>query len=167
MGQKNARLIAQLIRHEGSVRAQERLMLYQCPSGKWTLGFGHNIEDRGLTLDEMLFLFRNGITGEDALFLLNNDIDRSVQELINIFRAKRIQSYPGPRFDALVNVCFNIGAESLSEFVRMFRAISSEDWNEAAKELLDSDYARQVGPRANELAEQLRTGEYRDAEKDG
>jgi len=42
----------------------------------------------------------------------------------------------------------------------MLTAIKNEEWDEAARQALDSKWAQQVGSRATELAEMLRTGEY-------
>ena len=50
-------LIDLLIRHEGI-----KLKPYHCTSGKLTIGIGRNLEDRG-------------ITKEEAIYLLNNDND--------------------------------------------------------------------------------------------
>ena len=46
------------------------------------------------------------------------------------------------------------------KFKRMLAAIEKGDWDTAALEALNSKWADQVGARAKEIAEMLRTGEY-------
>ena len=50
------KLIDQLIEHESL-----ELFPYKCTADRWTLGVGRNISDKG-------------ITREEALYLLNNDV---------------------------------------------------------------------------------------------
>ena len=38
--------------------------------------------------------------------------------------------------------------------------MAESDWEEASEQFLDSRWADQVGNRASELAEMIRTGEY-------
>jgi len=62
------------------------------------------------------------------------------------------------RFDTLTNMCFNLGAPRLSGFKKMWEAIEAGDYSTAAEEMLDSKWARQVGPRADRLAQKMETG---------
>jgi len=62
------------------------------------------------------------------------------------------------RQEALVNMVFNLGWAKFNTFVNMIAALENRDYNEAAKQMLDSLYAQQVGSRARELAEQIRSG---------
>jgi lysozyme len=48
-------------------------------------------------------------------------------------------------------MCFNLGAPRLSKFKKFIAAINDEQWIEAAVEMMDSRWARQVGPRAERL----------------
>ena len=134
----------QLIRHEGL-----RLRPYVCPVGKWTVGVGRNLESIGITKTE-------------ALFMLQNDINRATEEVLDILRAHSIQveTLCPARLDALTNLCFNIGKTRLLEFKKMLAAIKAGDWTLAAAELLDSNYATQVGHRALDLARQLDEGDF-------
>jgi len=136
------RLIEQLKRHEGF-----RDMPYRDTVGKLTIGYGHNLDDVP-------------ISQKVAELMLLEDLEREEKKL-----AKAVPWFnkvpPGARREALVNMAFNLGARGLSKFRRMWSAINRNDWDLAAKEALDSKWATQVGRRADELAEQLRTGLYR------
>lgn len=136
-------LMQQLIRHEGF-----RSFPYLDTTGHQTIGYGRNLDDRG-------------ITQEEALMLLRHDIDRTMEQLLD--QAPWIASLDQIRREVLINMAFNMGTgiEGLMGFRRMIANIWAEDWEGASREMLDSRWAGQVGIRATELAEQMRTGERR------
>jgi len=137
-------LEAQLIRHEGL-----RLKPYRCPAGKLTIGVGRNIEDRGITEAEAMVMLENDIAGARA------DVD----SLLDEFGIRKWELNQA-RLDALTNMAFNLGRRRLSEFKKMFAAIKDRNFDLAAAEMLNSKYARDVGPRAVELSNQLSSGKY-------
>tara|TARA_R100001163_G_C5013334_1_gene158509 strand:+ start:105 stop:545 length:441 start_codon:yes stop_codon:yes gene_type:complete len=137
-------LAGQLLRHEGL-----ELKLYKCPAGKWTIGAGRNLEDRG-------------ITEEEALYLLRNDIEISIDELINTFpwfaRLDEVRQM------ALVDLHFNLGLNTLKTFRKTLSLIEQAiegkvPWSEVSIELLNSKWATQVGRRSQTIANMIDTGE--------
>ncbi len=130
------RLRNTLIRHEGL-----KLLPYKCTAGKLTLGVGRNIEDRG-------------ISKETAMQMLDEDIEICLNELME--RLDYFETLPTEVQETLVNLCFNMGISRLMKFQLMLGAIQAGQYELAAKELLDSRYARQVGKRSEELADILR-----------
>lgn len=133
-------LRAQLLRDEGV-----RLYPYTDTVGKLTIGCGRNLTDTGLSLQEV-----------DVL--LDNDLARfTAAVLARVAFAVRLDEV---RRAALTNLAFNLGIEGLLGFRKMLAALEAGDSERAARELLDSKYAGQVGPRAERLAEQLRTGAW-------
>lgn len=131
-------LLEQLQRHEGL-----RLKPYRDSVGKLTIGFGRNLDDRGISEDE-------------AGFMLDNDIDQVEEELE---RMPLYLSLDPVRQVVLANMAFNMGVPTLLEFRRMLGALAERDWDRAADEMLDSKWAVQVDNRAEELAELMRRGE--------
>ncbi len=132
------KLIRLLITHEGL-----RLKPYRDTRGKLTIGVGRNLDDVG-------------ITEEEALYLLKNDIKRVLD-----FLKERLPYWNGlteTRKMALVDMCFNLGPGGFLSFKRMLAALERGDYEQAAREMLDSRWARQVGRRAEELAEMMRDG---------
>jgi len=121
--------------HEGL-----RLYPYLCTENKVTIGYGRNIQD-------------NGISADEAEYLLNNDINRCIKELSNF--SWYVDSPQHVQY-ALVNMCFNVGLPSLVKFKKMISAIQDKDYIRASKEALDSKWARQVPNRANEVAKVMR-----------
>jgi len=136
-------LIEMLKKHEGV-----ETHAYVDTVGKVTIGVGRNIDAKdGL-----------GLSDKEIDFLLYNDIDRCEEELYSTF--SWIDSLTPTRFDALVDICFNLGLPRLLKFKKALNALKAEDYNKAADEFLDSKWATQVGDRAVELSNMIRTGEY-------
>ena len=130
----------QLIHHEGL-----RLHPYRCTAGKLTIGVGRNIED-------------NGITRDEAMYMLENDIQQCFADLAELF--PDFQKFSSARQYALVDLRFNLGPNRFRSFRRMIAAIREQDWEEAAIELKDSLWWNQVQmDRKDTLHHQLRTGE--------
>ena len=137
-----SKLIEQLKRHEGI-----RTHAYQCTANMTTVGVGRNIdEDGGL-----------GLSIDEIEFLLANDIRRCKQELIALPWFPEIDSV---RQDALINMCFNLGMTRLLGFKNALTAMSVGDYDLAADEFMDSRWAKQVGSRADEVCEMIRSGNY-------
>lgn len=134
----------QLTRHEGL-----KLKPYVCPAGALTIGVGHNLD-------------ANGISKAVAMAILKEDIARArddVASLLDFFKVEKWHLSPA-RQDALANMAFNLGRRRLAGFEKMFAAIKADRFDLAAAEILDSQYAKEVGKRAIELAEQMLRGSY-------
>lgn len=130
-------LIEQLIIHEGL-----KLKPYLCPAGKLTIGVGRNLDDMGITKYE-------------AMMLLENDVARLRFELMS---CGWFNSLDQVRQDAILNMAFNLGVSRLLRFEKMIAALRSEDYPLAASEMLSSTWSAQVGKRAVELAQIIKTG---------
>jgi len=134
------RLIDMLILHEG-----KRHHVYECSSGKLTIGVGRNLEDLGLTDGEIDFLLRNDLMRVQAELLQSVPCFRRLSET---------------RQDVLIDMCFNLGISRLMQFQKMLTALEIGDYMEAAAEMLDSRWAKQVGIRAVRLAKMMATDEW-------
>ena len=55
----------------------------------------------------------------------------------------------------IANMMFNLGLDRLSAFKGMKAGCGSRDWNEAADQMVDSRWYRQVGARAERLVERI------------
>lgn len=133
-----ALLRSQLERHEGL-----RLKPYRDTVGKLTIGIGRNLDDVGITRDE-------------AEMLLDTDMDEVERYLSTVDEYLALDRV---RQTVLANMCFNLGFYGLMQFKRMWAAIGRKDWGLAASEMLNSRWAKQVGARAVELSDAMRTGE--------
>jgi len=134
------RIKQMLKRHEGL-----RLKPYRDTVGKLTIGYGRNLEDDGISLEE-------------AELMLENDLDRAVKAARDVVAG--FDELDEVRQAVLVDMAFNLGRAGLASFQKMRAALALGDFERAAAEMLDSLWARQVGRRARELAEMIRTGQW-------
>lgn len=118
---------------------------YTDTSGHLTIGIGRN-----LTL--------NGISLPEAFGLLDNDMDYFIAKLSD--GLKCFVDLDENRQVVLVDMCFNLGVNNFMGFSKMLAALERRDFVQAADEMLQSKWAEQVGIRARQLAEIMRTGEY-------
>jgi len=59
--------------------------------------------------------------------------------------------------ESLVDLAFNMGTPTLLKFKAAVRALKAQQWGTAADQILDSRYARQVGQRAQTVADNIRS----------
>ena len=145
-------LIAQLKIDEGCVTdASGRHIIYVCPAGFKTIGYGHRIlpgED-----------FTPGLSEAEACDLLRADIARvAIDGFDAVFDKADIQGLTPARYAALLNMIFNLGATRFGKFKKTIAAIKSGNWALAAQEAQDSRWFKQVGARAQRICTALRAG---------
>jgi GH24 family phage-related lysozyme (muramidase) len=63
---------------------------------------------------------------------------------------------PSEAQQVIANMMFNMGRPRLSKFRGMKRGVDSRSWNDAADEMVDSAWYRQVTKRADRLVERIR-----------
>ena len=102
--------------------------------GHPTIGVGRNIAKDGL-----------GISQEEAEFMLENDIERVKEEIKNF----PIENLNEVRTAIIIDMAFNMGISRFNptRWPNFFRAIANEDYDNANKEMLDSNWARQTKRR--------------------
>ena len=153
--------INKLIAHEGL-----RLQVYQDTLGIDTIGIGRNLEDRGITKEEMDWMdipnmdaiYEYGITEADAMYLAQNDVQIVEEELVRSHPC--VEELDAVRQLVLVDMAFNMGVPRLSKFKKMWAAIHENKFDVAAKEMLDSRWANQVKSRSTKLAQAMHHGEF-------
>ncbi|MBF0153408.1 MAG: glycoside hydrolase family protein [Magnetococcales bacterium] len=128
----------QIKQHEGMA-----LKPYKDTVGKTTIGYGRNLEDVGITLEE-------------AEHMLDNDLDRVHTALQTNF--VYFNTLNDVRQRVLMDMCFNIGLVGLKNFRNMHNAIRQKDYVQAAAAMLNSKWATQVGQRAKTLANMMKSG---------
>ena len=119
--------------------------VYECSQSVKTVGYGRNLESRGLSEKEAEYLLRNDISEADnwcSVFLGYYD------ELSTVRKA------------VLIDMYVNLGATGLMKFRRMHKALENKDYAEASLEMLDSRWATQVGNRAIQLSQIMKDEIY-------
>lgn len=131
---------------------------YKDNVGKTTIGIGRNLDDVGLTKEEIIILLKqNGITEAQASMLLENDI-KKVEAQLKEKSEFGYLSQSEPRQRVIMEMAFNMGVSRLMGFKNMWEYIKEQKWDKAAEEMLNSQWARQVKGRAKRLADAMRTG---------
>ena len=129
-------LLDMLIRHEGL-----KLKPYHDSVGKLTIGIGRNLDDVG-------------ITKEEAIYMCNNNIKEVTAQLNAALPWFKDQ--PDVVKNVLIDMGF-MGVGSLLKFTFTLNYIKIKKYKAAAVEMLDSTWARQVGDRAIELSNILKS----------
>ena len=131
-------LIEQMELHEG-----RRRFPYTDTVGKLTIGIGRNLTDRGLSDDEIDYLFSNDI--------------RECREDLQTF--PWFETLDDVRKHVLLDLRFNLGPARFRRFRQTLAAIAGGDYVKASEQMGKSKWARQVGQRAQRLSRMMATGE--------
>lgn len=128
--------------HEGY-----RNQVYLDSVGVPTCGWGHAFHvgsEVPLEVNEILF---------------EKDFNKAAANAMNFVSVNSILT-DEVRFAVITDMMFNLGYKGLSKFKKMIAALRSEDYVTAAKEMLNSKWAKQVGKRATKLAKMMETGRW-------
>ena len=126
-----------LIAHEGW-----RNFPYEDTVGVTTIGVGRNLESNGLSNDEVEYL-------------LQNDIKRVLGECESFSYWDALSDR---RKLVVASLVFQLGIRRFRGFVKTNAALEAQDYSLAAREMLDSKWARQVPRRARELSDWMMEG---------
>ena len=107
-------LMQKLVAHEGM-----RLDVYKDTLGINTIGIGRNLDDRGITKDELdwmdypsiEYVYSDGITEADAIYLAQNDVQIVEEELLRAHPC--VEDLDAVRQLVLVDMAFNLGVPRL------------------------------------------------------
>lgn len=122
-------------RHEGC-----RFTPYPDSLGILTIGIGHNLNKP---------LSRAAVEQ-----IQRDDIKDARNDCLHAF--PWFAELDEPRQKAVIDMCFNLGLSRLKQFTKFLSAMSMGEYEEAAKEMLNSRWAEQVKGRATELAAIIR-----------
>jgi lysozyme len=133
----------QLVIDEG-----KRLVWYRDSLGKPTIGIGHLI----LASDNLPE--GSTISEQRCGNLFQEDLDKAIAGATGLF--PYLYSFPEPIQESIVNMVFNMGAKGLAKFRNFIAAINNSNYNEAADQLVDSLWYKQVGKRAVRIVAAVR-----------
>ena len=99
------------------------------------------------------------ITEEEAEYILKRRVESIKKQLTTLIfgftsLSENIQN-------VLIEMAFQLGVAGLLKFRKTLAAIEKGDYEEAAKEMLDSKWARQVPRRASEMSSRVRNESIR------
>lgn len=142
-----AKMVAELKADEGQVKRNGKHVVYKDHLGFDTLAIGRLVDRRR----------GGGLSDAEAEYLLINDIEERDALLRRVlpFYAK----LDAVRQRALLNMAFQLGVAGLLDFKQMLAALAKGLYQAAAKEALDSDWAKlQTPARAKRVAYMIETG---------
>jgi lysozyme len=116
---------------------------YKDTVGCLTIGYGRNLESVG-------------ISGQEAVHILENDVGWATEDAASIFHG--FENLSPARQAVLINMTFNMGSRRISTFKKMREAVKNGYHEAVCKEMLDSKWALQVGNRARRLEKAYRDG---------
>ena len=111
--------------------------IYRCSAGKLTIGYGYNLE-AGMPEDEAHLLMRHRLNKIDG------ELDGRLPWYDSLPEAVKI---------VLQDMAYQLGVAGVMRFKKFLAALEVERFDMAAKEMLDSKWAKVDSPsRARELA---------------
>lgn len=143
--------ILELLEFEEGYRAKP----YYCSEQYPTIGIGQKIGPKNASLEWYQFT----VPREVALEWLDQGVAEIDHKLLNDI--KFIAAYNNCNEDRkaiLISMCYQMGVHGAGKFRKMLAAMQAENWQEAAKQALDSKWARQTPKRASRHAKVIETG---------
>ena len=113
---------------------------YRCTADALTIGYGRNLDSMGIRQDE-------------AELMLRNDVRDARDDAMKFIPSDCWEQLSTSRKSVVINMAFNLGLTRLSKFKNFKQALTQHDYHRASVEMLDSQWARQVGNRALRLSE--------------
>lgn len=143
-------LFDEISRDEGRKR-----MPYKDTKQIWTAGVGHNIQEHGLPIEMLVGIIRRagGLSEMEIDKLLELDVQVARGVVDNLYPDWR--DLPDAWQRVLVNMAFNMGQTVFSKFKLFWKAIKRRDALEAGRQMEDSMWWGQVGPRAKRLRKMI------------
>lgn len=129
-------------KHEGY-----RDMVYEDHLGFKTIGYGHLVVEDG---------FIPGIqySKKELEEVFNKDFEIAVQSANKLVRNFNIDD---DAFGVVVEMCFQLGINRVSKFVKFLDALKNQDYARAANEMLLSKWHEQTPERCQELSNIIRS----------
>lgn len=139
-------------KHEGRKKKP-----YKCPAGFKTIGVGWNMEANPLPKEIADYLKEHGeITDTMIDILLNISVKNAISDCLDLF--PNWDSISLNRRMALIDFVFQLGKTKASKFIHSIAAINTGRWEDAAKEMRQSAWAKQTPNRAEEVTELIEAG---------
>lgn len=137
-----------------------RERVYLDTKGIQTVGYGYNLEANPHELSDGMIemIHRHGISqefAEELLLVHVIDLEKTLHNKLEFWSKLSLN-----RRDCLINMAYNMGIDGLLKFKKTLHLMGIGNYHEAAIEMLESLWAKQVGNRARRLANIIATGEY-------
>ncbi len=135
----------QLLRHHikwAEAADGPELFPYKDSVGVLTIGYGRNLDDKGIHRGE-------------AELMLDNDIQDALDDCVRLSYWDKLSPV---RKIVIADMVYNLGVTRFLRFKNLNKALQKRDWILAAHEMRDSKWYRQVVRRASVLHKAMLTG---------
>tara|TARA_E500000305_G_C4021453_1_gene239083 strand:+ start:1342 stop:1785 length:444 start_codon:yes stop_codon:yes gene_type:complete len=119
--------------------------------GYKTFGIGHLVRAKDPENDMDV---GTPVSDQRVAECFSEDIDKVIEDCIILY--EDFYTLPDEVQLIVANMMFNLGRPRLTNFVRMRQAVNKHDWQEAAIQMKDSKWYKQVPNRAERLCERMR-----------
>ena len=116
-----------------------------------TFGIGHLVTKSDPEFGEPV---GTPVDKDRCIEAFNEDLETVMSDCHKLY--SDFDSLPEEAQLIIANMMFNMGRPRLSKFKGMKRGVDARDWNQAADEMVDSRWYKQVTNRANRLVERMR-----------
>ena len=130
-------LLKEIKKHEGF-----KSKVYKCTEGYDTIGYGFAIKDLELTEDIAELILMRKLS--ELQIRVSNTFDWYMDS------RKKVQ-------DVVINMCYQLGILGFSKFKKTIYYLETEQFEEAADEMLDSLWHKQTPSRSQELSDIIRS----------
>ena len=139
-------LFKELSRDEG-----RKKLPYKDSMGIWTGAVGHNLEAHGLPVAMLVKIIKRagGFTEQEIDHLLRLDVQEAKKTVDALY--SKWEMLPEKRQRVLVNMAFNMGYTVFKTFKKFWKAVKRGKVLEVGRQMEDSQWWGQVGPRAPRL----------------
>ena len=125
--------------------------IYNDHLGYPTFGIGHLVTESDPEQGQSL---GTTVSSERVAEAFESDIQSVLRDCDILY--SDFDDLPEEAQQVIANMMFNLGRPRLSKFAGMKRGVDARDWNQAADEMVDSNWYRQVTNRADRLVERVR-----------
>ena len=122
-----------------------RASVYQDSKSIPTIGYGRNL--------------LKGISRDEAVMMLYNDLIEAKAELDRVFPQSRMMDED--TYGVLIEMIFNMGTAAFLTFKKTLDFLKLGQFKDASREMLNSQWAKDVGDRAVRLSQIVEKGYYK------
>lgn len=150
----------QLIYKELTIDEGKKLKVYKDTKNILTVGIGCNIivHDTTPIIGRKLKKLNEQITESECLKLFKYTLEHVALEPLDRHLPVLTKQLDPVRLRALINLCFNMGWGTLSQFKNTINFLQSKNYIKAAENLKDSKWFKQVGLRGPRIVYMVQYG---------
>lgn len=123
--------------------------MYLDSLGKATIGYGHLITEKDN--------FQEGVeySKEELEEVFNQDFNKAVDGANEL--TSQLSLVLATVKGVIIEMVFQLGKTGVSKFKKFFIALENQDYNEAANQMIDSNWHKQTPKRCEELSNVIRS----------